>query len=190
MICAELSPRSTILDLGCGAGRIANPLAMAGFAVTGVDNSPEMLVALDGVEPVLSSIEDLDLGRRFDAIILASYLLNIPSVLGRKRLLRSCRRHMHDGGLAFIQARGRSLLEDLQGRVVDREGVRDSYEVWRRIDDQVTFTIRTEWRGRVWTQTATHQYLSPEVIESELNNSGLTLMRPLTIPEWFLVGPN
>jgi SAM-dependent methyltransferase len=32
-----------VLDLGCGTGRLLFPLAQAGFQVTGVDNSPQML---------------------------------------------------------------------------------------------------------------------------------------------------
>jgi SAM-dependent methyltransferase len=32
-----------VLDLGCGSGRVLLPLARAGFQVTGVDNSPEMI---------------------------------------------------------------------------------------------------------------------------------------------------
>lgn len=32
-----------VLELGCGSGRLLVPLARAGYAVTGIDNSPEML---------------------------------------------------------------------------------------------------------------------------------------------------
>src|SRR5437762_12653200 len=32
-----------ILELGCGTGRLAIPLAEAGFAVTGIDRAPAML---------------------------------------------------------------------------------------------------------------------------------------------------
>jgi SAM-dependent methyltransferase len=32
-----------VLDLGCGTGRLLFPLAEAGFEVTGIDNSPQML---------------------------------------------------------------------------------------------------------------------------------------------------
>jgi len=32
-----------VLDLACGTGRVAFPLAQAGFAVTGVDSSPGMI---------------------------------------------------------------------------------------------------------------------------------------------------
>lgn len=35
-----------ILDLGCGTGRIAAPLAAAGLRVVGVDRTPEMLAAI------------------------------------------------------------------------------------------------------------------------------------------------
>ena len=41
-----LAPRgSTILDLGCGVGRMAGPLAALGHRVTGIDNAPGMLDA-------------------------------------------------------------------------------------------------------------------------------------------------
>jgi RimJ/RimL family protein N-acetyltransferase len=36
----------TVLDLGCGTGRLAEPLARLGHPVTGVDNCPQMLAAL------------------------------------------------------------------------------------------------------------------------------------------------
>ena len=32
-----------VLEIGCGPGRVLIPLARAGYAVTGVDSSPEML---------------------------------------------------------------------------------------------------------------------------------------------------
>jgi SAM-dependent methyltransferase len=37
-----------VLELGCGTGRIAVALALAGFRVVGVDSSPEMLQVCDG----------------------------------------------------------------------------------------------------------------------------------------------
>jgi SAM-dependent methyltransferase len=36
-----------ILELGCGTGRVLLPLAQRGYAVTGVDNAPEMLARLE-----------------------------------------------------------------------------------------------------------------------------------------------
>jgi 2-polyprenyl-3-methyl-5-hydroxy-6-metoxy-1,4-benzoquinol methylase len=37
---------ASVLDLGCGTGRLAEPLAELGHPVTGVDNEPEMLAEL------------------------------------------------------------------------------------------------------------------------------------------------
>lgn len=39
----QLNPGDSILDMGCGVGRHAVPLARLGFAVTGVDLSEGML---------------------------------------------------------------------------------------------------------------------------------------------------
>jgi SAM-dependent methyltransferase len=39
----ELSPESSILELGCGTGRVMRPLAANGHRVVGVDESAEML---------------------------------------------------------------------------------------------------------------------------------------------------
>jgi len=46
VIHALLPTGGTVLDLGCGTGRLAEPLAELGHRVTGVDNEPAMLGAL------------------------------------------------------------------------------------------------------------------------------------------------
>jgi 2-polyprenyl-3-methyl-5-hydroxy-6-metoxy-1,4-benzoquinol methylase len=40
---AAVPPGASILELGCGTGRILRPLAALGHPVTGVDDSPDML---------------------------------------------------------------------------------------------------------------------------------------------------
>jgi SAM-dependent methyltransferase len=69
---------ATILELGAGAGRVTHALLALGHPVVAVDESPEMLERIHGAETVLFRIQDLDLGRRFDAVLFASYLLNVP----------------------------------------------------------------------------------------------------------------
>ncbi len=60
-------------------GRIGAPLVGLGHAVVGIDDSPEMLAAMDpSVEAVLADARTVRLGRRFDAVLLASHLLNDP----------------------------------------------------------------------------------------------------------------
>ncbi|MEJ0065706.1 MAG: methyltransferase domain-containing protein [Caulobacteraceae bacterium] len=86
-------PGGSILDLGAGAGRLAEPLGRAGFAVTAVDQSAEMLAEIGGgAACVHSSIEVLELGARFDLVLLASYLLNTPAPRDRRALLGACAR--------------------------------------------------------------------------------------------------
>jgi Methyltransferase domain len=53
-----------VLDLGCGTGRLAEPLARLGHPVTGVDNSPQMLAALRHAAGVCAEITTLQLGSR------------------------------------------------------------------------------------------------------------------------------
>jgi hypothetical protein len=63
---------------------------------------------LDHVEPTLerhlADIEELDLGRTFDAVLLASFLVNTPHLDQRREFLATCRRHVRpDGGAVYVQ---------------------------------------------------------------------------------------
>lgn len=95
-------PGPDVLELGCAVGRMTRHLLAHGYRVTAVDNSPEMLAHVPAeATRVCSNIEDLDLGARFDAVILASSLINTP-VAERSALLAACARHLKpDGRLLF-----------------------------------------------------------------------------------------
>lgn len=92
-----------VLDLGAGVGRIAHALIALGHPVTAVDESPEMLRHIRGAKTVRSRIEDLDLGRTFDCVLLMSNLVNAGTVALRRRLLRACRRHVAPRGVVVIE---------------------------------------------------------------------------------------
>ncbi len=70
---------ATVLDAGCGTGRVAIELARRGIEVVGVDVDPSMLATARRLAPDLEWIEaDLttfDLGRTFDLVLLAG---NVP----------------------------------------------------------------------------------------------------------------
>jgi SAM-dependent methyltransferase len=82
----------SVLELGCGAGRITRQLVRLGFRVTAVDESAAMLAHVEEAETVCARIEGLELGRRFDAVILASNLINAPAK-AQTAFLATCRRH-------------------------------------------------------------------------------------------------
>jgi SAM-dependent methyltransferase len=178
----------SILDLGAGAGRLANPLSAAGFAVTAVDQSAEMLAEIrGGAARVISTIEELDLGAAFDVVLLASYLLNTPAPQSRAGLLATCARNMKRDGAALIQVRGPGILRDLSGFERETGGIRDWVEAYHRDGPVVTMTMRTECEGRRWVQTFTHRYLEEAELRCELIGAGLEFDRWLDEPpEWFL----
>jgi SAM-dependent methyltransferase len=75
-----LEPRpASVLDAGCGTGRIAIELARRGYDGVGVDVDASMLAAARTRAPELEwhehDLATLDLERRFDAVVLAGNVL-------------------------------------------------------------------------------------------------------------------
>lgn len=123
---AALPPSATVLDLGAGAGRIAHALAARGHRVTAVDQSQPMLDHVDpALERHLADIEELDLGRTFDAVLLASFLVNTPHEDQRREFLATCRRHLAaDGsGAVFVQRLDPELVPLAVDAESEAEGV-------------------------------------------------------------------
>lgn len=93
-----------MIELGCGVGRITRELLAHGYQVTAVDNSPEMLAHVPAPAcKICADIETLAVEATFDAVILASCLVNVPDVVLRTAQLTKC----HD----LLKADGRLILE-------------------------------------------------------------------------------
>ncbi len=92
VVASVLAAGASVLELGCGTGRITRQLARLGYRVTAVDESPEMLAHVLDAETIPAQIEGLDLGRRFDAVLLASNLVTAEPEQ-RWAFLETCRRH-------------------------------------------------------------------------------------------------
>ena len=105
------APVRSVLDLGCGTGNHAVPLAERGYSVTGIDRSLEMLRAARaktrGGKADLTfrdgDIRTLDLGRTFDAALMMfavlGYQLENEDVAAA---LATARRHLRAGGLLLL----------------------------------------------------------------------------------------
>jgi SAM-dependent methyltransferase len=87
-----IAPPASLLELGCGVGRVTRQLVRLGYDVVAVDESPEMLEHVRGAETVPVRIEELDLARRFDAVLLLSNLLTTGDEQ-RRAFLDACARH-------------------------------------------------------------------------------------------------
>ena len=77
--------RGPVLYLGVGTGRLAVPLALAGIDLVGVDAHPGMLARvrerLPNKEFLLTTVEDLSLGRMFDLVMAPSNLVTTSARL-------------------------------------------------------------------------------------------------------------
>jgi SAM-dependent methyltransferase len=140
----------SVLDLGAGVGRLANPLAKAGHRVVAVDDSPEMLAHIDGPTPVLADIWSLHLGEHFDAVLALSHLINCTPRTHRVQLLHVCRRHLRYRGVLIVQRYPPTW--------VPTEGVSASGAVAIRLHDVVqhsgwfTASVTYALDDRSWTQ--------------------------------------
>lgn len=97
----RLGPGS-VLDIGCGTGRVAIELARRGINVVGVDADPSMIATARRRAPELRWIEadatQLDLGERFDVVLLAGNVPLFTAPGTNPALLRACASHVKPGG--------------------------------------------------------------------------------------------
>jgi len=180
---AAVPAGASILELGCGAGRVTRPLVSRGFRVTAVDESAEMLEHISGARTVQSAIESLDLGEEtFDVVMLASFLVHTSDHRVREGLLRTCRRYVKDGGVVLIQREGADYRTNLpRERIDSAAGCTIRIASAEPVGDGV-HRVRAEYifDDARWTQTFLSRELSAEQFEGYLEAAGLTVDRYLT----------
>ncbi len=184
-------PGASILELGCGTGRMTRPLTSLGHPVVAVDESPDMLAHVTDAEIVRSSIEDLSLDRRFDAVLLASNLINVPDDDIRAALLATCRAHVSDTGCVIVERHPPGWFESAGDTERELNGIilrlRD---VTRPAPDLLSATAEYVAGDRRWTHTFTARLFAEPVLGASLAAAGLRLDRYLTPDEaWFRAVP-
>jgi SAM-dependent methyltransferase len=183
-------PGGSILELGSGTGRIARPLVALGHPVVAVDESPEMLAYVRDAETVCSRIEDLALGRRFDAVLLASHLINADTAT-RAAFLAACRRHVADDGCVIIQQHAPEWFSAVADAETTRNGIiLRTRDVSRPAPNLVAATVEYVDGDQRWTQTFTATRLDEAGLAAVLADAGLRLDRYLTEDHsWLRVVP-
>ena len=173
--------QAAILELGAGTGRIADPLAAMGHPVTAVDESPEMLARIQQAETVCGKIEGLALGRRFDVVLLASFLINATSEAIRAAFLQTCARHVRDTGCVIIQQHPPAWFATAAASENEANGITMKLRDISR-PGPALLSATAEYRAgdRVWTHSFTAMRLDEEELRSALTAAGLTLDHYLT----------
>jgi SAM-dependent methyltransferase len=93
---------ATVLDAGCGTGRVAVELARRGIDVVGVDLDPSMLEVARAKGPTLtwvaSDLATVDLGRRFDVVVMAGNVMVFLAPGTEAAVVANLARHVELGG--------------------------------------------------------------------------------------------
>jgi 2-polyprenyl-6-hydroxyphenyl methylase/3-demethylubiquinone-9 3-methyltransferase len=104
-----------LLDIGCGGGLLAEPMARLGFAVTGIDPS-ERNVGVAGTHAAKSALSIsyrcttaealVDEGQTYDVVLNMEIVEHVADL---RAYLRACAALVRPGGLMFVATINRTL---------------------------------------------------------------------------------
>lgn len=185
-----------VLDLGCGTGRLAIPLARRGKEVTGIDRSPAMLAQAAtktgplSVRWIAGDFRSYDLGREFDLVIACGHAFQaLLTEADQLTFLRCARRHLADEGVLAFDTRNTVPLHlDVTGEEqfwhsfalpdgapVDVSGS-ERYDPASGIMHYRTFRTRRD-DGRRSETVVDIKFTAPDDVRRLLRTSGLRLDR-------------
>ncbi len=134
-----LQPRS-VLDAGCGTGRVARELARRGVATVGVDLDETMLSTARRKAPSLewhcADLAAIDLGRRFDVVVLAGNVMIYVTAATEGAVLANLENHLAPGGaiVAGFSLREGQLTAEEYDRLAAAAGLTliERWSTWDR----------------------------------------------------------
>lgn len=141
-------PSASVLDAGCGTGRVAIELAARGVEVVGTDLDPAMLGRAREKAPDIGWVEadlaSLDLGRTFEVVVMAGNIVLFVGPGTEAAVVAGAARHVATGGHLIA---GFSL-----GRGVGA----DEWEGWLREGGITPVDRFSTWEGDPWSESSNY----------------------------------
>jgi SAM-dependent methyltransferase len=142
---------STVLDAGCGMGRVGIELWRRGVDVVGVDLDPDLLERAHRRAPSVPWVQGdlcgLALGRSFDVVVMAGNVIPFMEPVDRSGAVQACARHLLPGGRLVI---GATL--DVTWPTVD------DYDRWSDTAGLELDERFAGWSREPWTPGGPHGY--------------------------------
>lgn len=160
-----LLPRGAdVLDAGCGTGRVGAELARRGHRVTAVDLDPVLVARARthaGLDVHEADLADVDLGRDFDAVVVAGNVLVFLTPCSEERVVANLARHVRPGGVLVAGfATDRDYTVDAFHRDLSATGMTVEHTM-------STWDLRPYSRGAQWAVTIARKAPgSPDSVEA------------------------
>lgn len=185
-----------VLELGSGTGRIAIPLAKAGFHVTGIESEPDMIRVMEKKEyprerlhVICGDARHFSFAERFDVILLSCNFVNhFADAADVAAVLTCCKKHLNPDGCIMIDCSAPDAEHMVQTNRIEetfsfftetQTVIKDyflpSYDLLNQVENDV---IRLEeWKeGVLLRQAYTEEKLTwyyPRELRSLIREAGL-----------------
>ena len=165
-----------VIDGTAGAGRICAALLELGIGLSGVRQ------AVIDADASINELDALDLGARFDLVVLGSHLINLPDDDRRSAFLRLAARHAETGGSFLVEHHPIDWAETAEP-TTPTPGADVGMEEVRRHPPFVSAVSTFDIGGRYVRQPFTARVLSDAELADALGDCGLAVSRRLG-PTW------